>query len=49
MPLYQPSDTVGARGLRSALIRRIWRHGQISRIVILFFVGKGMNRDCFLS
>ena len=26
MPLYRPLDTVGARGLRSALIRRIWRH-----------------------
>ena len=26
MPLYRPSDTVGARGLRSALIRHDWRH-----------------------
>ena len=24
-PLYRPSDTVGARGLRIALKRRIWR------------------------
>ena len=28
MPLYQPLDTVRARGLRSALIRRIRRHGK---------------------
>ena len=26
MPRYRPSDTVGARELRSALIRRDWRH-----------------------
>ena len=37
MPLHRPTDIVGARGLRSTLIRRTSRHDKKSRIVILFF------------
>ena len=40
MAPYRPSDTDGARGLRSALIRRDWRHAKMSRIVLLIFSGK---------
>ena len=42
MPLELPSDTVGARGLRSALIRRISRHDESHGSCFIFFVaGKG--------
>ena len=36
MPLRRPSDTVGARGLRSVSVRRISRHDKESRIVTFF-------------
>ena len=39
MPLHRLSDTVDARGLRSALIN-VLRNKQMSRIVILLFLGK---------
>ena len=52
MPQYPPSDTVGARGLRSALIRRTSRHDK-SHESKVFFQGKAakigvMNHDFFV-
>ena len=41
--LYRPSDSVGARGLGSALIRRIWRYDKCHESWFCFFRGKKLK------
>ena len=50
IPLNRPSGTVGARGLRSALIWRIWSHCKYHESLFCFFRGKlkkWRHESCF--